>query len=98
MEVPDEIQKLIDEVSFRKSNSKNYEAMKIDEISKEFRDIMKFQQESFRKIEEFEKINQNKTEVIEYIKLLCNNTFQREIIQIQEVYLKKIDANYPSSK
>ena len=98
MEVPDEIQKLIDEVSFRKSNSKNYETMKIDEISKEFRDIMKFQQESFRKIEEFEKINQNKTEVIEYIKLLCNNTFQREIIQIQEVYLKKIDANYPSSK
>ena len=98
MEVPDEIQKLIDEVSFRKSNSKNYETMKIDEISKEFREIMKFQQESFRKIEEFEKINQNKTEVIEYIKLLCNNTFQREIIQIQEVYLKKIDANYPSSK
>ena len=98
MEVSDEIQKLIDNVSFRKSNSKNYETMKIDEISKEFREIMKFQQESFRKIEEFEKINQNKTEVIEYIKLLCNNTFQREIIQIQEVYLKKIDANYPSSK
>ena len=98
MEVSDEIQKLIDEISFRKSDSKNYERMNIEEISKEFREIMKFQQESFRKIEEFEKTNQNKTEIIEYIKLLCNNTFQREIIQIQGVYLKKIDTKYPSSK
>ena len=97
MEVTDEIQELIDEVSFRKSDSKDYERMKIEEISKEFREIMKFQQESFRKIEEFEKTNQNKTEIAEYIKLLCNNTFQREIMQIQEVYLKKIDAEYPRS-
>ena len=58
---------------------------------------MKFQQESFRKIEEFERTNQNKTEIAEYIKLLCNNTFQREIMQIQEAYLKKIDAEYPRS-
>ena len=97
MEVTDEIQELIDEVSFRKSDSKDYERMKIEEISKEFREIMKFQQESFRKIEEFEKTNQNKVEITEYIKLLCNNTFQREIMQIQEVYLKKIDAKYPRS-
>ena len=97
MEVTDEIQELIDEVSFRKSDSKDYERMKIGEISKEFKEIMKFQQESFRKIEEFENINQNKTEIAEYIKLLCNNTFQREIMQIQEVYLKKIDAEYPRS-
>ena len=97
MEVTDEIQELIDEVSFRKSDSKDYERMKIEEISKEFKEIMKFQQESFRKIEEFEKTNQDKTEIAEYIRLLCNNTFQREIIQIQEVYLKKIDAEYPRS-
>lgn len=97
MEITDEIQELIDEVSFRKSDSKDYERMKIEEISKEFKEIMKFQQESFRKIEEFEKTNQNKTEIAEYIKLLCNNTFQREIMQIQEVYLKKIDAEYPRS-
>ena len=97
MEVSDEIQELIDEVSFRKSASKDYERMEIEEISKEFREIMKFQQESFRRIEEFEKTNQNKTEITEYIKLLCNNTFQREIMQIQEVYLKKIDAKYPRS-
>ena len=97
MEITDEIQELIDEVSFRKSDSKDYERMKIEEISKEFKEIMKFQQESFRKIEEFERTNQNKTEIAEYIKLLCNNTFQREIMQIQEVYLKKIDAEYPRS-
>ncbi|WP_420545710.1 hypothetical protein [Nitrosopumilus sp.] len=97
MKVSDEIQELIDEVSFRKSDSKDYERMKIEEISREFKEIMKFQQESFRKIEEFEKTNQNKTEIAEYIKLLCNNTFQREIMQIQEVYLKKIDAKYPRS-
>ena len=97
MEVTNEIQELIDEVSFRKSDSKDYERMKIEEISKEFKEIMKFQQESFRKIEEFERTNQNKTEIAEYIKLLCNNTFQREIMQIQEVYLKKIDAEYPRS-
>ena len=97
MEVTDEIQELIDEVSFRKSDSKDYERMRIEEISKEFKEIMKFQQESFRKIEEFERTNQNKTEIAEYIKLLCNNTFQREIMQIQEVYLKKIDAEYPRS-
>ena len=97
MEVTDEIQELIDEVSFRKSDSKDYERMKIEEISKEFKEIMKFQQESFRKIEEFERTNKNKTEIAEYIKLLCNNTLQREIMQIQEVYLKKIDVEYPRS-
>ena len=55
MDESDEIQKLIDEISFRKSNSKNYEEMKAIEISKELREIMKFEQDSFKKIEEFEK-------------------------------------------
>ena len=47
MKESDEIQKLIDEISFRKSNSKNFENMKAEEISKELREIMKFEQESF---------------------------------------------------
>ena len=55
----DEIQKLIDEISFRKSNSKDYQSMKIEEISQELKSIMKFEQESLKKIEEFEKTNQN---------------------------------------
>ena len=35
MDEPDEIQKLIDDISFRKSNSKDYEKMNAEEIGKE---------------------------------------------------------------
>ena len=35
--------------------------MKAEELSKEFRDIMKFEQESFKKIERFEKIERMQT-------------------------------------
>ena len=97
MEEPVEIQKLIDDISFRKSNSKDYKKMKIEEISKELKDVMKFEQESFKKIEEFEK-KQNNPDLIKYAKILCKNTTQREITQIQEIYLKKIDKEYLSSK
>jgi len=97
MRVDDEIQKLIDEISFRKSNAKNYEMMKSEEISKEFRDIMKFEQESFKKIEEFEKTYKNQ-DLVQYAKMICRNTTGREIAQIQEIYLKKIDEEYLNSK
>lgn len=97
MKVDDEIQKLIDEISFRKSNAKNYETMKSEEISKEFRDIMKFEQESFKKIEEFEKTYKNQ-DLVQYAKMICRNTTGREIAQIQEIYLKKIDEEYLNSK
>ena len=97
MQESDGIQKLIDEISFRKSNSKNYERMSVEEISKELKEIMKFEQESFAKIEEFEKI-QNSPDVIKYAKMICKNTIQREITQVQEIYLKKIDKEYLNSK
>ena len=97
MEEPDEIQKLIDSISFRKSNSKDYTSMKIEEISKELRDVMKFEQESFKKIEEFEK-TQNNPDLINYAKIICRNTTEREITQLQEVYLDKIDKEYLNSK
>ncbi len=97
MDEPDEIQKLIDEISFRKSNSKDYQKMKADEIGKELRDIMKFEQESFKKIEEFEKTQDN-PDLIKYAKMICKNTTQREISQIQEIYLEKIDKEYIKSK
>jgi hypothetical protein len=97
MEESDEIQKLIDEVSFRKSNSKDYEKMKIEEISKELKEVMRFEQESFKKIENFEQ-TRNNPDLIEYTKMLCKNTTQREITQIQEIYLKKIDKEYLSPK
>ncbi|KEQ57030.1 hypothetical protein AAA799E16_00660 [Marine Group I thaumarchaeote SCGC AAA799-E16] len=97
MDEPDEIQKLIDEISFRKSNYKDYQKMNTEEIGKELRDIMKFEQESFKKIEEFEKTQDN-PDLIKYAKMICKNTTQREITQIQEVYLEKIDEEYLKSK
>jgi DNA segregation ATPase FtsK/SpoIIIE-like protein len=97
MEEYDEIKELINEITFRKSNSKDYQKMKVEEISKEFKEIMKYEQESFKRIEEFEKTQQN-LELIEYAKILCSNTIAREISDIQEIYLKKIDEEYLYSK
>jgi hypothetical protein len=71
--------------------------MSAEEISKELKDVMKFEQDSFKKIDEFEKI-QNDPDVIKYAKMICKNTIQREITQIQGIYLKKIDQEYLNSK
>jgi len=97
MDESDEIQKLIDEISFRKSNSKNYEIMKAIEISKELREIMKFEQESFKKIEEFEKTQKNQ-DLVQYAKMISRNTTGREIVQLQEIYLKKINEEFLNKK
>jgi len=97
MQESDEITKLIDEISFRKSNSKDYEKMGIEEISNELKNIMKFEQESFKKIEEFKNI-QNNQDLEKYAKMICKNITQREITQIQEIYLKKIDNEFLNSK
>ena len=77
MEESDEIEELINEITFRKSNSKDYQNMRVEEISKEFKEIMRYEQESFKRIEEFEKTQQN-SELIEYAKILCSNTIARE--------------------
>jgi len=97
MEESDEILKLIDEINIRKSNSRDYKKMKAEEISREFKDIMKFEQESFKKIEEFEKTQKN-LDLIQYAKMICKNTTNREIAHMQEIYLKKIDEEFLSSK
>ncbi len=93
MEEPDEIQNLIDAISFRKSGSKNYEEMKAEEIGKELREIMEFERRSCKKIEEFEKSQKNQ-DVAEYAKMINGNTVRREIAQLQEMYLKKIDKEF----
>ena len=93
----DEIEIIIDEISFRKSKSKNYEKMKVKEISEELQNILKFEQESLKKIEEFEKRQKNQ-DVINYLKMISKNTTQREITEIQEIYLRKIDSEYLNSK
>ena len=93
----DEIQKLIDEISFRKTRSRDYAKMKAEEISKEIKNIMKFEQESLKKIEKFEKTQKN-SDLAQYAKMICRNTVRREITSIQEIYLKKIDEEYLKSK
>ena len=92
-----EVQKIIDEISFRKSNVKNYEKMTINELSAELKEIMNFERKSIEKIEAFEK-KQHNSDLGKYTKMICKNTMQREITQIQEIYLKKIDEEYIDSK
>ena len=91
------IQKMIDEISFRKSESKDYKTMNLAKISKELQDILKFEQDSFKKIEEFSKIQKN-PDLMDYLKIICKNTTEREITQIQDIYLKKIDREFLNSK
>jgi hypothetical protein len=97
MEESDEILKLIDEINIRKSNPRDYKKMKSEEISMEFKNIMKFDQESFKRIEEFEKTQKN-PDLIQYAKMICKNTTGREIEHIQGIYLKKIDEEFLNSK
>jgi hypothetical protein len=97
MQESSEIQKLVDEINFRESNPKDYKRMKAEELSREFREIMKFEQESFKKIERFEKIERD-ADLAQYAKMICKNTTGREIAQLQEIYLKKIDEEFLNSK
>ena len=91
----EEIKKLIEEINLRKS--KNYEQMKIEEISKELHSIMEFEQNTIKKINLFEKEHQN-SDLIKYTKILFRNTIERETDLIQKIYLKKIDSKYLNSK
>ncbi len=88
-----EIEKIIDEISFIKTKSKNYEDMEVEEISNELRMIMEFEQKAVKKIEEFEQKSKDK-DFVEYLKMISKNTTQREISKIQEIYLHKIDEKY----
>ena len=89
------IKKLIDEINSRKP--KNYEQMKIEEISEELHNVMEFEQNVLEKINTFEKDHQD-LDLIKYAKMICRNTIERETNLIQDVYLKKIDLEYLNSK
>ena len=89
------IKKLIEEINLRQP--KNYEEMKIEEISKELHKIMEFEQTILKKINSFEKDHQE-PDLIKYTKMICRNTIERETSLIQETYLKKIDVQYLNSK
>lgn len=94
MEDIEEIQELINKINTQ--DSKEYQEMKIEDLSIEIRKIMKLQQESFQKIEEFE-IKGMQQDLIKYAKMICKNTTEREILKIQEIYLKKIENKYLKS-
>ena len=89
------IKKLIDEINSRKP--KNYEQMKIDDISKELHSVMEFEQNILEKINTFENDHQD-LDLIKYAKIICRNIIERETILIQETYLKKIDLKYLNPK
>jgi len=96
MEEMEEIQNFVDMINTRYSNSKEYQKMKIEELSTEIREAIKFQQESFQRIEEFE-VKEGQQDFIKYAKIICKNTTEKEILKIQEVYLKKIEKEYLKS-
>ncbi|NJK77871.1 MAG: hypothetical protein HC944_02630 [Nanoarchaeota archaeon] len=93
MEEIDEIKELINKINMRDLNSKDYQKMKIEELSANLREVMKFQQDTFQSIDEFEKAGIQQ-DLLKYAKMICNNTTDREILKIQEVYLNKIDEEY----
>jgi hypothetical protein len=97
MEEVEEIKNFIDKINTRDLILKEYKEMKIEELSNEIRSAIKFQQESFQRIEEFE-IKGVQQDLIKYAKMICKNTTEREISKIQEVYLKKIENEYIKSK
>lgn len=97
MEEVEEIKNFIDKINIRDSTLKEYNEMKIEELSNEIRNTIKFQQESFQRIEEFE-IKGVQQDLIKYAKMICKNTTEREISKIQEAYLKKIEKEYLKSK
>lgn len=96
MEEIEKIQNFINMINTRSSNSKEYQKIKIEELSSEIREAIKFQQELFQRIEEFE-VEGVQHDLIKYVKMICKNTIEREILKIQEVYLKKIENEYLKS-
>jgi len=91
----DDISKLIEELHLRVP--KDFKKMDIPQISDELRKTMEFERQTFQKIEELEE-NGVKQDLVQYAKIICKNTIQREITQIQEIYLKKIGSEYLNSK
>jgi hypothetical protein len=90
----EEIRKLIEELNLRVP--KDYQKMNVKQLSGELRAVMEFERETFQKMEEFEK-NGTESDLTTYAKMVCKNTTEKEIAEIQEVYLTKIDEEYLNS-
>jgi hypothetical protein len=87
----EEIRKLIEELNLRVS--RDYQKMNAIQLSSELREVMEFERQTFQKIEELE-VKGTEKDLTTYAKMVCKNTTEREIAEIQEVYLKKIDEEY----
>lgn len=87
----EDVRKLIDEANQREK--KDYQKMNIEELSGELRGVMEFERSIFEKIEEMEKKG-TESDLINYAKMIIKNTTGREISEIQEIYLEKIDRDY----
>jgi len=90
----EEIRRLIEEMNLRVS--KDYQKMKIEQLSRELREAMQFEQTTFQRIDELEK-NGVEQDLANYAKMICKNTAGREISEIQEIYFKKLDNEYLNS-
>lgn len=91
----DKIQKLIEEINLRES--KNYQKMELEQLSKELREAMSYEIEIFTKIDNLEKSGTSR-DLANYARLIAKNTTERQITEIQEIYLKRIDSEYLGSK
>ena len=91
----EEVQKLIEELHLRVP--KDFQKMEITQLSNELRSVMEFERQTFQRLEDLEKTG-TKQDLINYTKMVCKNITQKEISEIQEHYLKKIDKEYLNSK
>ncbi len=83
-----EIKKFTNKINSQVFDSKEYQKMKIEELSIEIKETVKFQQELFQIIEEFE-MREIQEDFIKYAKMIYKNTTERKILKIQETHLKK---------
>ncbi len=91
----EKIEKLIEEINLRES--KNYQKMEIEQLSGELRDAMSYEIEIFQKIDDLEKSGTS-SDLANYARIIAKNTTGRQIAEIQEIYLKKIDNKYLNTK
>jgi predicted transcriptional regulator len=90
----EEIRRLIEEMNLRVS--KDYQKSNIEQLSRELREAMQFERQTFQRIDELEK-NGVEQDLANYARMICKNTAGREIVEIQENYFKKIDNEYLNS-
>jgi hypothetical protein len=93
----DKIENLVNEINSKDQELKDYQSMKIEELSDEIRRIISTQYETIQRIEELE-LKGIQSDLIKYAKIICRNSTERRIAQIQKIYFDKIDIKYRNHK